>query len=64
LIQPYLPATSKKIRKMINLSKKISIGEIESVLDSPILSGHCISKPKVLFKKITKEDLLERRGGI
>ncbi|MHA2393887.1 MAG: methionine--tRNA ligase [Promethearchaeota archaeon] len=63
LIQPYLPSTSKKIRKMLNLPEEISIREIEGVADSPILSGHSISKPEVLFKKIAKEGLLKRRGN-
>lgn len=55
LIQPYLPSTSEKIRRTLNLPDTIKEQELETIADSPIPIGHPISKPKTLFEKLDKE---------
>ncbi len=57
LIQPYLPSTSKKIRRTLNLPDRIEKHELENIEVSPIPVGHLISKPKNLFKKLDKEKI-------
>jgi len=55
---PYLPETSKKIWKQLNLNGKVDEPEIwNSVADLAIPSSHKIGKPSILFERLTESYL-------
>jgi len=55
---PYLPETSQKIWKQLNLNGKVDEPEIwNSVADLAIPSSHKIGKPSILFERLTESYL-------
>jgi methionyl-tRNA synthetase len=60
LIQPYLPTTAIKIRKMLNLPENIQEVALKRLQDSVIPTGHSILEPKVLFTKLNIEEIQEK----
>lgn len=64
LVQPYLPTTSRNIRKMLGLPETIKKGEYERIGASSIPAGHHISEPTILFKKLTKNQLEKKLAQV
>jgi methionyl-tRNA synthetase len=60
MIQPYLPSTAKKIRRMLNLPETIQKAKLKSLQKSIIPTGHTILEPKVLFTKLNIEEIQEK----
>ncbi|HDJ96807.1 MAG TPA: methionine--tRNA ligase, partial [Candidatus Aenigmarchaeota archaeon] len=54
ILYPFLPSSSEKLWRQLNLSKSISWEEAKKF---DIRSGHRIKKPEILFKKIEKKDI-------
>ena len=59
MIEPYMPASSENIFKQLNIDKRgwDNLGKLS------IKAGHAINEPKILFKKLEKQqtDELKRR---
>ncbi len=57
LVEPYLPATSDKISKQLNLE----LGKWDNI-GTPIPAGHEIGNPKPLFRKLEGKEIEELRS--
>ncbi len=59
LSEPFLPFTSAKLKKMLQLeSSTISLGWASIATQSPLLpSGHLLGKSELLFRKIEDEEI-------
>jgi len=53
-LQPFLPDTSARIRKMLNLSPEFSWDDL---LVSILVKGHKVNTPEILFKKIEDSEV-------
>lgn len=54
LMQPFMPFTAEKLRKILNISSL----SWNTLKQKPLISkGHKINKPKQLFRKITDEEI-------
>ncbi len=64
LIEPIMPFTAEKLRRLINLQEPPSWDDALS----PLEPGHPVNKPKPLFKKVKAEELVrkleEMRGAV
>ncbi len=57
LVEPFLPFTAIKMKKLFNLSD-IAWNEIKSSIDQPLIKeGQAIEKPELLFEKIEDEEI-------
>lgn len=57
LLSPYIPETSERLFKMLNLSKKLNSTNIwESVTEFSGLKAHSIGTPEILYKKLDMKD--------
>ncbi len=64
LLEPFLPFSTEKLWKQINLSGSVhdqSWGSISKVLIEP---DHKINEPKILFKKIEDEDIKKQKNKL
>ena len=57
MIQPYLPSTAIKIRRMLNLPEMVQDGVLKRLQESLIPTGHTILEPKILFTKLNKAEI-------
>jgi len=57
LLSPFIPETSEKILKLLNISTNINELGWNSINDEALNSGHKITKPKPLFQKIDIKEL-------
>ncbi len=53
LLRPYLPSSSERIWRMLNLSGPPDEAGWDSVSEFAVKPGHRINKPEIVFKKIT-----------
>lgn len=57
LLEPYLPGSSEKLWKQLNLKGSVHGQEWNSASKLSIEPGHGINEPKILFKKIEDEEI-------
>jgi len=60
LLAPFIPDTSEKLLKYLNISKKPEELTIHSIGKDALKAGHKINKPKPLFKKLDVRELQEK----
>ena len=61
LLEPFIPDTAKKLRKMLNL--ELSASNLWDLAGSPLLRpGHKINEPRPLFEKIPDSRISELKG--
>jgi len=64
LIEPFLPSTSERLWKLLNLEGSVHEQSLDSAKDSRIKAGHKINKPEILFEKIDSKELEEKLNVI
>ena len=60
LLQPFLPNTTLKIRKILNLPENIQAGTLKRLQNSFIPTEHSILEPQALFTKLNIEKIKEK----
>ena len=66
LLHPYIPYSTEELWRQLALEGSVGEQRWDSAGDLLLEAGHKITKPKVLFKKISEEELepwLERFKG-
>jgi methionyl-tRNA synthetase len=64
LIEPFLPFSSVKIWRMLNLSGTVQQGGWDSAAESCLKSGHELGKSEILFRKIEDTSIEEQIGKL
>ncbi len=59
ILEPVIPFTAEKIKKLINLPDSKEINEWDSSGEFSLPSGHRLNKPEILFAKI-EDDIIEK----
>lgn len=59
ILEPVIPFTAEKIKKLINLPNSKEINEWDSSGEFSLPSGHMLNKPEILFTKI-EDDIIEK----
>ncbi|MCK4559144.1 MAG: methionine--tRNA ligase [Calditrichia bacterium] len=59
ILEPVIPFTAEKIKKLINLPNSKEINEWDSSGKFSLPSGHMLNKPEILFAKI-EDDIIEK----
>jgi methionyl-tRNA synthetase len=59
ILEPVIPFTAEKIKKLINLPDSKEINEWDSSGEFSLPSGHMLNKPEILFTKI-EDDIIEK----
>jgi methionyl-tRNA synthetase len=59
ILEPVIPFTAEKIKKLINLPDSKEINEWDSSGEFSLPSGHMLNKPEILFAKI-EDDIIEK----
>ena len=54
LLKPFLPFTSQKLHKILNINQKLNWNNIGEII---LKQGHQLNKPELLFEKITDEQV-------
>ncbi|MDH5634618.1 MAG: methionine--tRNA ligase [Candidatus Bathyarchaeota archaeon] len=61
LLEPYIPFSAEKLWQQLNLQGLVHEQDWNSALQLRIEGGHQIDEPRVLFQKISDEDIEEER---
>ncbi|MGV9173512.1 MAG: methionine--tRNA ligase, partial [Promethearchaeia archaeon] len=61
LLAPFIPSTSKRILKYLNISKKIDDLRWSEINENAIIENHQIKKPKPLFEKLDIEKIQKKQ---
>ncbi len=59
ILEPVIPFTAEKIKKLINFPDSKEINEWDSSGEFSLPSGHMLNKPEILFAKI-EDDIIEK----
>ncbi len=59
ILEPVIPFTAEKIKKLINLPNSKEINKWDSSGEFSLPSGHMLNKPEILFTKI-EDDIIEK----
>ncbi|TFF96208.1 MAG: methionine--tRNA ligase [Promethearchaeota archaeon] len=60
LLAPFIPETSEKILKYLNIAKPLKELRWDSIKSNTMKPGHQIGKPKPLFEKLDVEEMKEK----
>ncbi len=61
LLAPYTPFSTEKLWQQLNLDSSVHEQSWSSASELKIQSGHKIKKPKILFRKIDKEEIKKQK---
>ncbi len=61
LLAPYTPSSAEKLWQQLNLEGSVHEQSWSSALELAISHGHKINKPKILFRKVSEEEVTEQK---
>ncbi len=61
LLAPYTPSSAEKLWQQLNLEGSVHEQSWSSALELKISHGHKINKPKILFRKVSDEEVTEQK---